>query len=452
VNEAIKLLVVDRDALTLEIVAAAVNQDDIRILTAEDAETCLQKLSREHPEIVLFDPESAGMDTMDRILEYDPAIAVFVLTGRYSVEAAVDAIQRGACDCMTKPLSIERLQNQIARWLADARERRRTLQLDQQLMRAYQFEGMVGRSPLMLDVYSRIRRVAQHFSTVLITGETGTGKELVAKALHRLSPSAGGPFVVCNATAIVETLFESELFGYVKGAFTGAAQDRAGLFESASGGTLFLDEIGELPLAAQAKLLRVLQNQEVQRVGSAAARRVDVRVVAATNRDLRLLVSQKHFRDDLYYRLSMVEIQLPRLVLRREDLPLLERHFIEAFASRYRKPVRGITRRAQALLARYSWPGNVRELENILGYGCMMAEREVIDIRDFPERLRTQAAEGGSHGDESMLSLDELSRRHARKVLEQVGGNRVRAAEILGISRATLYRLLPKLEREPVSK
>ena len=285
---------------------------------------------------------------------------------------------------------------------------------------------MVGRSPLMLDVYSRIRRVAPHFSTVLITGETGTGKELVATALHRLSPCARGPFVVCNSTAIVETLFESELFGYVKGAFTGAAQDRAGLFEFANGGTLFMDEIGELPLAAQSKLLRVLQNQEVQRVGSPVARKVDVRVVAATNRDLRLMVSQKQFRDDLYYRLSMVEIHLPRLLSRKEDLPLLERHFIEAFAAKYNKPVRGMTRRAQALLARYSWPGNVRELENILGYACMMVDREVIDIRDFPERLRTQAAEHAIP-DESMLPLDELDRRHARKVLEQVGGNRVRA-------------------------
>jgi transcriptional regulator with PAS, ATPase and Fis domain len=310
-------------------------------------------------------------------------------------------------------------------------------------MHAYQFEGMVGRSPLMLDVYSRIRRVAPHFGTVLVTGATGTGKELVAKALHRLSPAAHGPFVVCNSTAIVETLFESELFGYVKGAFTGATQDRAGLFEFAHGGTLFMDEIGELPHSAQAKLLRVLQNQEVQRVGSPSSRKVDVRVVAATNRDLRVMVAQKLFRDDLYYRLSMVEIHLPRLILRKEDLPLLERHFIEAFAAKYRKPVRGITRRAQTLLARYAWPGNVRELENILGYACMMADREVIDIRDFPERLCAHASETAAP-DETMLPLDELDRRHARKVLEQVGGNRVRASEILGISRATLYRLLPK--------
>jgi DNA-binding NtrC family response regulator len=448
VNRAIKLLIVDNDSTALDTLRAAVDPDALRLLSATDAASCLDMLAREQPDIALVDPvcagpDCAGLELLDRMLEFDPGITVFVMGGQYSVEAVVEAIRRGAYDYVAKPLSVEVLQQQIGKWQEEAGLRQRTLQLDQQLTRAFQFEGMVGRSPLMLDVYSRIRRVAPHFSTVLITGETGTGKELVAKAMHRLSPAAHGPFVVCNATAIVETLFESELFGYVKGAFTGASQDRAGLFEFAHSGTLFMDEIGELPLAAQAKLLRVLQNQEVQRVGSPASRKVDVRVVAATNRDLRVLVAQKQFRDDLYYRLSMVEIQLPRLITRKEDLPLLERHFIEAFAARYRKPVRGITRRAQALLARYSWPGNVRELENILGYACMMADREVIDIRDFPERLCAQASDGAT-ADDNMLPLEELDRRHARKVLGRVGGNRVRAAEVLGISRATLYRLLPK--------
>ena len=438
-----KLLVVDPDTDSLHAIGSGFDENEVRLLTAAGPEAAMNILSREQPQMVLIDPAAAGMDLVDRVLEYDPGMTVIVVTSEYSVESAVEAIRRGAHDYLSKPLSIDRLRQLIEAWQADAGERRRTLQLDRELMRAYQFEGMVGRSPLMLDVYSRIRRVAPHFSTVLVTGDTGTGKELVAKAMHRLSPRANGPFVVCNSTAIVETLFESELFGYVKGAFTGASQDRAGLFEFAHGGTLFLDEIGELPVNAQAKLLRVLQNQEVQRVGSPALRKVDVRVVAATNRDLRVMVAQKQFRDDLYYRLSMVEVHLPRLVTRKEDLPLLERHFIEAFAAKYQKPVRGITRRAQALLARYAWPGNVRELENILGYACMMADREVIDCADFPERLRTQAAESTAV-DESMLPLEEVDRRHARRVLEQVGGNRVRAAEILGISRATLYRLLPK--------
>jgi DNA-binding NtrC family response regulator len=438
-----KLLVVDHDPATLKAIAGALDPDEVKLIGASDTASAMNLMARERPHIVLFDPAGIGVDLLDRILDADPAMTVLAMSAQNSVEEAVEAIRRGAHDYLRKPLAIEPLRKHIEQWRTEAKERYRTLELDRQLMHAYRFEGMVGRSPLMLDVYSRIRRVAPHFSTVLVTGETGTGKELVASALHRLSPSVRGPFVVCNSTAIVETLFESELFGYVKGAFTGAVQDRPGLFECANGGTLFLDEIGELPLSAQAKLLRVLQNQEVQRVGSPAARKVDVRVVAATNRNLRQMVAQKLFRDDLYYRLSMVEVQLPRLMARKEDLPLLERHFIESFAAKYKKPVRGMTRRAQALLARYSWPGNVRELENILGYACMMADREVVDVRDFPERLRSQATEQAP-ADESMLPLEELDRRHARRVLERVGGNRVRAAEILGISRATLYRLLPK--------
>ena len=445
-NPALKLVAIDNDAGHLAAIVQGLAQDGASIFTAQDPEAGLELIRRESPQIVLLDSGVAGgdgLEMLERILDYDPGITVLIMTDRYAVESAVEAVRRGAHDYLSKPVSMDHLHRQLSKWVAEAGERRHALYLDHQLLRAFQFEGMVGRSPLMLEVFSRIRRVAPHFSTVLVTGETGTGKELVARAMHRLSPRSTGPFVVCNATAIVETLFESELFGYVKGAFTGASQDRPGLFEYANGGTLFLDEIGELPLAAQAKLLRVLQNQEVQRVGSPAMRKVDVRVVAATNRDLHTMVAQKQFRDDLFYRLSMVEIHLPRLVSRKEDLPLLERHFIEAFALKYNKPMRGLTRRAQALLARYAWPGNVRELENILGYACMMSEREIIDVRDLPERLRAQVAHGQSQ-DEMLLSLEELDRRHARKVLEHVGGNRVRAAEILGISRATLYRLLPK--------
>ena len=250
---------------------------------------------------------------------------------------------------------------------------------------------------------------------------------------------------------IVETLFESELFGYVKGAFTGATQDKIGLFEYAHGGTLLLDEIGDMPLATQAKLLRVLEIQEIQRVGSPAIRKVDVRVIAATNRELCALVAEKQFRDALYYRLSMVEIKLPRLADRKEDLPLLERHFVERFAAQYNKPLRGITRRAQALLARYPWRGNVRELENVLGNACMMAEGNTIDVRDLPEHLRGQVLPGIME-DEGLLPLDELQRRHVLRVLERVDGNKVRAAEILGISRATLYRLLAESSSEEKEK
>lgn len=440
----ILLLAIDDDPQSLEFVKDALAQENLEILTTTDPELGLELVLRRHPQIVLLDlvmPKIGGMELLERILEADPGTNVMLMTGHYSTEAAVEAIQKGAYDYLNKPLSVEKLRQRVDQLIAEARQRRRTLQLDRELLKVYEFEGLLGRSPLMLDVFTRVRRVAPHFRTVLVTGATGTGKELVARALHRLSPAASGRFAVCNCSAIVETLFESELFGYVKGAFTGATQDKSGLFEYANGGTLFLDEIGEMPLATQAKLLRVLQSQEIQRVGSPAVRKVDVRVVAATNRDLRARVADKEFRDDLYYRLSMVEVKLPLLAERKEDLPLLVRYLVERFATQYNKPIRGLTRRAQALLARYMWPGNVRELENALGHACMMVEGDLIDVRDFPDTLR-KPAEREPVEDEDLIPLDELQRRHALRVLARVGGNKKRAAEILGIARTTLYQLL----------
>lgn len=265
----------------------------------------------------------------------------------------------------------------------------------------------------------------------------------MARALHNLSPAAPSTFAVCNCAAIAETLVESELFGYVRGAFTGATQDKVGLFEYANHGTLFLDEISELPLAAQAKLLRVLQNHEIQRVGSPVLRPVEVRVIAATNRNLRSMVGESTFREDLYYRLTMVEIPLPRLADRREDVPLLQRHFLAKFAAEYKKPVAGMTRRAQARMAMYSWPGNVRELENVIGNACMMVQGKVIDIGDLPETVRSHVA-GFAAQDEIPLSLEESQNRHIARVLEYVNGNKSQAADILGVSRATIYQYLTK--------
>jgi transcriptional regulator with PAS, ATPase and Fis domain len=296
----------------------------------------------------------------------------------------------------------------------------------------------------MMDVFARIRRVAPHFRTVLITGETGTGKELVARALHQLSPAKTGPFAVCNASAVVETLFESELFGHKRGAFTGATYDKVGLFEYANSGSLFLDEIGDMPLATQAKLLRVLQTQEVQRVGALESRKVDVRVIAATNRPLRAMIAEKQYREDLYYRLSMVEVTLPRLIERKEDLPLLAQHFIGLFSTQYKKTIHGITDRGLMVLSRYSWPGNVRELENVIGNACMMTEGETINVRDLPDYLTASTTDAFDGED---LPLAEVERRYAARVLARTGGNKVRAAKILGINRATLARLVDDRRR-----
>lgn len=252
---------------------------------------------------------------------------------------------------------------------------------------------------------------------------------------------------MCFPTLSLALRVESELFGYVRGAFTGATQDKAGMFEHADGGTIFLDEIGEFSPVAQAKLLRVLQERQVQRVGSVVPRNIDVRVIAATHRNLKSMVREGQFREDLYYRLAVVELQLPSLANRREDLPLLERYFVEKFAAEYKRPIAGLVRRAQTRLAAYPWPGNVRELENVIGNACMMAEGHLIDIADLPERLRGPLS-AEALMDDSFLSLDEVQRRHVIHVLEGVGGNKMRAAEILGIGRATIYQLLSKMKLE----
>lgn len=445
-----KLLAIDGNPQNLAAITDALAQDGLEILTSPDHDAAFELFLVARPRTVLLNLDSyqtPGMDLLERMVEADPLVNVILISDHYSTDSAVEAIRKGACDYLTKPLDFRRLRHRIASFLAEAEIRQKTLSLDQELLRACQFEGIVSRSPLMLDVFAKMRRVAPHFRTVLITGATGTGKELVARALHNLSPASAGEFVVCNSSGLVESLVESELFGYVKGAFTGATQDRAGLFESANGGVIFLDEIGELTPGAQAKLLRVLQDHRVRRVGSTVSRDVDVRVIAATNRDLRAMVQQGEFREDLYYRIAVVEIGLPALANRREDLPLLERHFVEKFAAEYNKPISGMTRRSQGRLATYPWPGNIRELENVIGNACMMAEGKFLDIHDLPERIRAQVA-AQSPTDEALFSLEELQRRHVMRVLERVGGNKARAAEILGVGRATIYQLLSRMKLE----
>jgi DNA-binding NtrC family response regulator len=442
----VTLLAIDDDPDCLDLVRDALERDELQIFTAADARTGLELVRRYRPELVLLDlvlPGVQGFSLLQSVLECSPCSDVILITGHYSTDSAVEAIQKGASDYLTKPLCVAVLRERVGKFIAEAAKRQLDLRLDGEILRASEFEGMIGQSPLVLDVFTRIRRVAPHFRTALLTGATGTGKELAARALHRLSPAAKGPFVVCNTSAVVETLFESELFGHVKGAFTGAVQDKLGLFEHADGGTLFLDEIGDMPFATQSKLLRVLQDQEVQRVGSVRTRKVDVRVIAATNQDLRAMIQDKRFREDLFYRLSMVKIHLPRLMDRKEDLLLLQRHLVQQFASEYGKPIRGLTPRAHAMLVRYHWPGNIRELENVIGNACMMAQGDRIDVRDLPEELKTEVAQAATE-DEEDLPLAEMERRYAVRVLAHVAGNKVRAAKILGINRATLYRLLQR--------
>ncbi len=455
----VKLVAIDDTPASLELVSESLLQDGLIILTATDPEEGLNLIFQEHPQIVLLDlvmPKLSGLEVLERIVEFDPAIDVILMTAHYTTETAVEAIQKGASDYLNKPISIPALRSRVEKLLGDVRRRQRALDLDSEMLETSRFEGMIGRSPLMWDLFARIRRVAPHYRSTLITGPTGTGKDLVAKALHNLSPASSGRFVTCNCSAVVETLFESELFGYVKGAFTGAASDKMGLMEFAHGGTLFLDEIGDMPLSTQAKLLRALQNQEVTRVGSLTPRKVDVRVIAATNRDVRDLMAQKQFREDLYYRLAMVELRTPALADRREDLPLLEKFLLDRFASQFNKNIRGLSRRAQIVLARHSWPGNIRELENVLGHACMMAEGDLIDVEDLPASLcnqeRAEVGAGNSHelglaGDSAAapgVSFDEHEKGLLADALERASGNQSEAARLLRISRDRLRYKMAK--------
>ncbi len=450
-HAAVSLLVIDDSPGSVELLSTALAQPGLEILTASDPEEGLDLFRNRRPQVVLTDllmPKMSGMEVLERIVEIDPATDVILMSAHYSTESAVEAVKKGASDYLNKPVAIHPLRERIGKLVEEVRKRQRALQLEDELRIASEFEGIVGRSPQMWEMFQRTRRVAPHYRALLITGETGTGKDLVARALHRLSPAASGKYVVLNCSAVVETLFESELFGHVRGSFTGATSDKPGLFEHAHGGTLFLDEIGDMPLAAQAKLLRVLQNQEVQRVGALNTRKVDVRVIAATNRELRAAVAAKRFREDLYYRLSMVEIQAPRLADRKEDLPLLQMHFMARFTAQYGKQVRGVTHRAQIRLSRHSWPGNVRELENVIGHAVMMTGSDMVDVPDLPSYLHPspEQPEQMAAAASACGTLAEVERQYILRVLRETDGVVSTAATRLGMPRTTLNATMRKLK------
>jgi DNA-binding NtrC family response regulator len=364
------------------------------------------------------------------------------MAGEYTLESALEAIRRGASDFLPKPVDLGRLRKTLDDVAALYDQRRRVRALEEQLLKDLEFHGIVGKSPVMMEVFDFARKVARHYTNVLLVGPTGTGKELVARAIHQISPVGPQKLAVCNCSALVDTLLESQLFGHVRGSFTGATDTRPGLFEYANGGTVFLDEVGETSLAMQAKLLRVIQNREIQRVGSPEVRQINVRLIAATNRDLRAEVLAGHFREDLFYRLSSIQIRIPSLAQRLEDIPLLMQFFLKKYNGAYGKSIAGLTRRAQTVLLQYPWPGNIGELENVISSACITTTSDFIDLADLPEHLQHRGTRSAEGEDWKPLSLDEMGKLHIQRVLEMCQGNRLRTAQILGIGRTSLYRYL----------
>jgi DNA-binding NtrC family response regulator len=443
----IDICVVDDDPAVLQMLQETLSRFGYRSFGTSDPREALEFVSTGKGRIVLCDlkmPCMDGLEFLERALHQDPGVYVILMTGFYSLDSAIEAIKRGAYDYLPKPLDRHHLKKTLADLAEQFDRRRRIHHLEQRLVSDLEFYGIVSRSPAMIEVFEMARKISRHYLNVLLTGPTGSGKELVAHAIHQMSPVANQRFAVCNCSAMVDTLLESQLFGHVRGAFTGAAETRPGLFEFANGGTVFLDEVGETSLAMQTKLLRVIQNREIQRVGSPEVRRVDVRLIAATNRDLRSEVAAGRFREDLFYRLSTIQIRVPSLAERLEDVPALITFFIKKCNAAYDNQIQGLTRRAQAVLLQHPWPGNVRELENVISSASLVALNDFIDVHDLPEQLQKPDRPAEPAKSWRLLPLEEVRKDHIERVLKLCSGNRVRAAQMLGIGRTSLYRYLKR--------
>jgi len=447
------LLVVDDDQVARELLAETLGREGYRVRVAGGGEEALRLAGAEPFDMALVDlrmPDLDGLGVLKQLAMIQPDLPVVILTAFATIETAIEAVNAGAFDYLSKPFRMEEIKIVVRRTLDARRLARENLQYRQELGARYGFAGLVGQSHQMAEIYKLIARMAALDTTVLIEGETGTGKELVARAIHGASGRAARPFVVVDCAALPETLFESELFGHERGSFTGAFAARRGLLETSTGGTCFIDEIGELTAPLQAKLLRTLQERSIRRVGGNDAIPVDVRVVVATNRDLRKLVGDGGFRDDLYYRLNVVTITLPPLRERASDVPLLAQHFLEIFARRSGRAVKRLAPEALALLTTYRWPGNVRELEHVIERATALSSAETLLPDDFPPHLREER-ERAPRLPAGGMTLEEVKRWYVNKMLEESGGNKLRAAELLGIDRRTLYRILERQATEDES-
>lgn len=445
-----KILIVDNEEKFCKVVQAALNLEQLQSQYCTSGEQALQWLQEHSAEVVVTDLRMEGMDglqLLEEIKARHPDIEVIIMTAYATQKTAVEALKKGAYDYLIKPFEMDELILRLHRII----QQKQILEENKRLKTAQSepifFRKIIGKSKKMQEIYRLIKKGSENDATTLIRGESGTGKELVAQAIHEASPRAHQPFVTVNCAALPENLLESELFGYEKGAFTGATQRRIGKFEQAAGGSIFLDEIGDMSLATQAKLLRVLQNKEIYRLGGNERILVDVRIIAATHQNLEQMVEEGQFRNDLYYRLNVFPIYLPPLRERKEDIPELVHHFLSQTAAR------GIDRQALAVLMDYDWPGNVRELQNAIERAAIVCDG-IIRVEDLPLNIRSSRALSSASGKwfelpEEGIHLDEFEKELIRQALEKAGGNKTRAAELLGITRRRLYSMMERFGMKP---
>jgi DNA-binding NtrC family response regulator len=444
--ESWKILLVDDDAASRETMAEWLQRRGYEAVPLGSGKEAIEHI-HDGVAVIVTDlkmPETSGLDLLRIAKDKAPHAAVILVSGHGTVDTAVTALKEGAFDFLTKPVNLQELTHRIEKAVERRTMSAEIARLHAELNQRHGLDNMIGSSPAMRSVFEKVRLVADTRSTVLITGESGTGKELVARSIHHLSPRHNKPFIPVNCAAIPETLIESELFGHEKGAFTGATDQRRGLFEAAKGGTLLIDEIGEMQVGLQSKLLRAIENRKILRVGSSREIDIDVRLLAATNRNLVELVKAKQFREDLYYRLKVVEIDLPPLRERREDIPLLVRSFLEKIAAENDRPVKEVTPAALDALVAYDWPGNVRELRNTLEGLIVLSMNDRIDMADLPTSITGKIQEESIF--QPGLKLADLEREAIRRALQETKGHRAKAAEILGISVRTLQRKISEYE------
>lgn len=447
----VNILVVDDDPATQELLREVLTEEGYKVVTSGSGEDALKIGEQELFDVIISDmklgPNLTGLDVLRAYKSIQPGSEVILITAFGSMETAIEAVKAGAFDYISKPFKLEEVVLQVGRALENRQLVAENRNLKQQLGSQTQLSSLVGRSPVMLDIYKKIGMIAQSRSTVLITGESGTGKELVAKAIHHNGPRADQRFYAVNCGAIAEALLETELFGHVRGSFTGAIENKRGIFEDANGGTVFLDEVSEMSPALQVKLLRAIEEQEVRRIGSNQTIRIDVRLIAATNRQLGKLVAEHAFREDLYYRLRVVEIELPPLRDRTEDIPLLVEHFLKRLG-REREQSFSVTPQTLSALVSYAWPGNVRELENALEAAVALNRTGVILPENLPAKIRLDEDPQNGNRPEGLFAdlptVEELRKRYVVYVLRMARGNKAKAAHILGMDRKTLYGMIEK--------